>query len=109
MSYCHERGIPHSEFLDWEPEDRAKALAFGIEKNERCTLCGTAPWEWEDNKFAYEAGEHFCRGCYIKNVASEGQARLPGTTVELVKATPQQKAKSQLKEIARARKRSQEE
>lgn len=109
LSLCAEFHIPHSTFLSWSAEDRAKALAFQIEKGERCTLCGTAPWEWEDNKFAYEAGEHFCRGCYIKNVASEGQGRLPGTTVELVRSTPQQKAKAQLREQARARKRDEEE
>ena len=31
MSYCTEKGIPHSVFLDWEPEDRAKTIAYVME------------------------------------------------------------------------------
>lgn len=96
MSICSQYGISHSSFLSWDGEDRAKALAFELAKNERCTLCGTAGWEWEEDKFAYEAEEHFCRGCYTKQVSAEGSGRLPGTTVELVRVTPQMRAKQQL-------------
>lgn len=98
MSLCSEYGIPHSEFLSWDAEDRVKALAFALEKGERCTLCGTAPWEWEENKFAYTPQDHYCHGCYLKTVATEGQGRLPGTTVELTKLTPAEKARRAIRE-----------
>lgn len=87
MSYCFERGISHGEFLAWSGEDRAKTLAYALEQASRCQLCGTAQWEWDENRFAYEAEEQFCQGCYMKHVASEGNNNLPGTTVELVPVT----------------------
>lgn len=94
MSFCNENGIPHSEFLDWDPVDRAKALAFALEASERCTLCGTAPWEWEENPHAYDAGEKFCKGCYIKQTTSDSSdSRTPGTTVTLFRNTKQRQAK----------------
>lgn len=102
MALCAEYQIPHTEFLSWAPEDRAKALAFLIEKNERCTLCGTAPWEWEEDKYAYSTEEKFCQGCYMKHVSTEGQGRLPGTTVELTRNTPQRKAQVLVREQKRA-------
>lgn len=103
MSYCFEKGIPHSEFLDWDPEDRAKTLAYAMESAQRCTLCGTAPWEWEENKFAFTAVEEFCQGCYQKSVFSDQQgSSLPGTNVKLIPTTPQLTAQLAMK----ARKRS---
>lgn len=107
MAYCADHGIPHSEFLEWEAVDRAKALAWMLEKGERCALCGTAPWEWEQDKFAYEPVDHFCKGCYLKHVASE-EKRLPGTTIELTRLSPQDKARRKLaeqKKLREARKR----
>jgi hypothetical protein len=98
MSYCFERGIPHSEFLLWNPEDRAKVLAFAAEQAARCNMCGTAGWEWQDNKFAYTAVEDFCQGCYQKAVQQEGNRTLPGTNIRLVPTTPLLKAKMAIKE-----------
>jgi hypothetical protein len=54
-----------------------------LEKGLRCILCGTAPWEWEENKYAYEAVEKGCQGCYVKEVTSHDTTRNPGVTVEL--------------------------
>lgn len=89
MAYCFERGIPHSEFLSWEPEDRAKVLAFAVEQAERCVMCGTANWEWEENRFAYTPVEEMCQGCYQKGVFSDSESKpLPGTNVKLVPTTP---------------------
>ena len=31
-------------------------------------MCGTAPWEWEENKFAFTAVDEFCQGCYQKSI-----------------------------------------
>lgn len=83
MSYCVEKGIPHSEFLNWSSDDQAKTLAYITEKSLDCTMCGTADWEWEENTHAYATEESWCRGCYLKSIASEDAGKLPGTTVVL--------------------------
>lgn len=103
MSFCNENGIPHSEFLSWDAEDKSKALAYLLEYSETCSMCGTAPWEWEENPHAYMCEEKFCRGCYIKKVSTEGDEdkRLPGTTVTLVPATADRLAEQYLREKTR--------
>lgn len=68
MEYCGERGLPHSQFLEWDEEDRAKVLAWVYENSLRCPSCGTAEWEWEQNKFAYHPVERICRGCELKEL-----------------------------------------
>lgn len=73
--------------MDWDPDDQAKALAFLIEEGQRCQMCGTADWEWQDNKYAYEPTAKFCKGCYLKDTAQEDSQNLPGTTVILEPAT----------------------
>jgi len=93
---CDDFHIPHSEFLEWAPEDRAKAIAYRYEKTERCAMCGTAPWEWEQNKNAYVPVDRHCPGCYRKHMAAEDGKRLPGTTVELTRATPKHLAQEQI-------------
>lgn len=94
MSYCADKGIPHSQWLAWEPEDRAKVVAFLMESGDRCSQCGTAPWEWEENRFAYTAVDHFCQGCYQKSVFSDTMSEsLPGTNVKLIATTPELRAK----------------
>ena len=98
MSFCFEKGIPHSEFLKWTPEDRSKILAFAIEQSSKCPSCGTAAWEWEQSKFAYTPMDEFCQGCYQKSVFSEQESNksLPGTSVRLVPTTPLVKARIQV-------------
>lgn len=98
LQYCNEHGLAHSAFLQWDPADRAKALAFVMEQAERCVMCGTAPWEWQDNGFAYEPVEHFCKGCYLKEVANEDQRSHPGLTIELSKTGTAEAARRQLKQ-----------
>lgn len=93
MAYCSEKGIPHSKFLSWSQEDRAKQHAYLMEEATRCALCGTQPWEWEANKRAYMAVDKFCHGCYVKHAASEDNDSLPGTTVDLVPYSAEQVAR----------------
>lgn len=87
MDYCAERGIPHSEFLEWDDVDRAKALAWMYESASRCSSCGTAPWEWEDDRFAYEPIENTCRGCELKDLVRDDPERVqhPGVYITLRK------------------------
>jgi hypothetical protein len=104
MTYCYEHAIPHSTFLEWDPEDRAKMLAYALESAARCSMCGTAPWEWDQNKFAYTAMEEFCPGCYQKSIFSDTKSSsLPGTNVKLVPTTPQLTAQLAMKARKRAR------
>lgn len=83
LQYCNEHGIPHSQFLDWEPADRAKALAYLLEQAERCQMCGTAGWEWNANRRAYEPVETFCPGCQMKAGKAAADPPRHGVTVEL--------------------------
>lgn len=64
-----------------------------MESALRCQQCGTAPWEWEENRFAYTPIEELCSGCYQKSVYQDTQSKsLPGTNVKLVPTTPDLKA-----------------
>lgn len=103
MSYCVEKGIPHDQWLSWSEESRAKHIAYLLEQAEVCQLCGTAEWEWIENNFAYEPTEQFCRGCYLKEVSSEGAGKLPGTTVTLTPVTPLLRAEQAVVRQRRAR------
>lgn len=81
--------------MAWEPEDRAKALAFIMEKAERCDMCGTAEWEWDQDRFAYSPEKHYCHGCYLKHIAGEEGADMPGTSIVMVpKRTAGKKVKA---------------
>jgi hypothetical protein len=71
--------------MEWDAEDRAKALAFIFEKADRCQMCGTSPWEWEENKYAYEPVLRTCMGCYYKEISREDQDIGPGVRVMLEK------------------------
>lgn len=84
MSYCQPLGIPHSEILEWAPEDLSKALAFKLEEAGRCQMCGTADWEWEQDRRAYEPVIHICHGCYLKDIKNEELDNAPGRQVILV-------------------------
>jgi len=70
--------------MEWETIDRSKVLAHLMEEASKCSMCGTAEWEWDENKFAYEPVQTMCRGCYLKDIASETEQNLPGVTVVLL-------------------------
>lgn len=83
LSLCQKYQITHTQYMHWEPDDQAKALAFFIEESQRCQMCGTASWEWEDNPYAYEPIAQLCKGCYLKDTAQEDSKNLPGTQIVL--------------------------
>jgi len=41
-------GIPHSEFLKWDPLDQDKAIAYTRAKAEVCEMCGSREADWVD-------------------------------------------------------------
>lgn len=99
LQFCNEHGLPHSEFLQWDPVDRSKALAYLMEASERCQLCGTSEWEWNENKHAYEPVTRFCKGCYVKAAASEGDSQ-HGMTWELAPTGTIEAAQRAVREAA---------
>lgn len=97
LQFCFENGIPHSQFLNWDPADKAKALAFALEKALRCPMCGTASWEWEMDRYAYEAVENLCQGCLRREAAQrnlhEDGRNADGWHIELVSTRTVEAAK----------------
>jgi hypothetical protein len=87
MRFCYSAGIPHSRFLDWEEEDRAKALAWMTYEAQVCSMCGTAPWEWNPeeggSRFAYEPVEEICPGCERKDWLRDSTEHRAGRTIVL--------------------------
>lgn len=61
------RGIPHSTFLGWDPDDQDKALEWVALERRTCSGCGTRPDEWDPalggDRDAYRAEPRRCAGC----------------------------------------------
>ena len=58
------KGIPHSVFLDWLPNDQDKALAFVRYENRRCPKCRTHEEDWEHDGTAFVGWQKPpCPGC----------------------------------------------
>ena len=107
LEYCYEKGLPHSFLLggplEWSADDRAKLRAYMLERGERCSLCGTAEWEWEQDRFAYEPIIEVCQGCQKKDLMRE-EANQPGSSVVLVskqKAAARRAARKKMPRRAR--------
>jgi len=69
--------------LEWEEEDRAKLVAWLVESGSKCPSCGTAEWEWEEDRYAYEPAVHQCWGCYLKELSSDDASGLAGGRIVL--------------------------
>jgi len=80
MQYCGPRGIPHSQFLSWDPDDQDKALAWMLHEGEKCPGCGTFPSEWLDDEGypvdpePYDPKSLLCVGC---KTLAEKQEEIP--------------------------------
>lgn len=95
MAYCYEAGLPHTTLLSWEPTDRAKTIAYALERAERCQSCGTSPWEWEADPGAYVAVRQQCPGCMRRESVVEDTKDPPkGSSVVMI-------PKARAEEIAR--------
>lgn len=70
--------------LSWEPDDRSKLIAHLLDEGQRCGVCGSSEWEWREDRYAYEAAAHTCRGCQILDVAKEDESPGPGTRMVLI-------------------------
>lgn len=67
MAVCAAYRIPHSEFLSWSADDRAKAMWWHLRERQTCGGCGTRREEWVGSDGArldaYIAEAQLCHGC----------------------------------------------
>lgn len=105
MTYCAEKGIPHSVFLGrpwprpgeplWLDEDQDKVHAWLRARHEICSSCGTAESDWVDPATGryldhpkWEATTYRCPGCAeIRRASEEVPDRAAGVRIVLVPAT----------------------
>jgi hypothetical protein len=64
--------------------DRAKLVAYLIESSSVCQSCGTAEWEWEEDRYAYEAIVVRCHGCAVKDASADEAKDKPGARISLM-------------------------
>lgn len=87
MTVCEHYRIPHSEFLRWGEEDRAKAIWWRARQLSTCPSCGIRPEQAD----AYVAQTSVFRCCQIRERAEEELAKMPapqrgrGARIVLVK------------------------
>jgi hypothetical protein len=86
--------------LAWEPDDRDKLRAYLLERSQRCTMCGTAGWEWDADRYAYEPKVEICMGCQMKDLMRE-EASSPGSSIILVPKERAQAMREHPKQSAR--------
>ena len=77
-------------------------MAFVQVKSMHCDLCGTAEYEWDENRRAYEPVEKICMGCYLKAGAEEGETYLPGSSISLISTDSVEYAKMQTEMVKRS-------
>lgn len=82
MAYCGPLGLPHSKFLDWDPTDQDKALAWlGFEKS-KCPSCNTFPSEYLDAEGRmkypppYRVYTEICYGCVAIHDKNEEMTKM---------------------------------
>lgn len=91
MAYCAPRGIRHSRFLDWDPDDQDKALAWQRLRAAACPSCGTFVDEWVDPETGrivaeqpYVAEAVRCYGCAERDAVA-GEIRKAGGDLDGVR------------------------
>ena len=67
-------------------------MAVLLEESERCSMCGTAAWEWEADRFAYMASVSVCEGCKVREAAQDSAKDISGGTIVLVSGAAREKA-----------------
>jgi hypothetical protein len=73
----------------WLEADRAKVIAYVLERALQCPMCGTSEWEHAEDPNGYEAVFVTCPGCAKKDrlrEESEEASTQPGTHVQLIPA-----------------------
>jgi hypothetical protein len=84
MAVCVEYKIPHSEFLGWDSDDRAKAIWWHVRERERCPSCGTRHEDWVDDPHAYVGELVRCRGCEVRQQTESSVTESDGRGIHVV-------------------------
>lgn len=89
MAVCAEYRIPHSEFLGWSADDRAKAMWWQLRQRQTCSGCGTRQEEWigPDGKprlDAFKVVAQLCHGCRAISHERERQGDKPPAGLRFV-------------------------
>lgn len=84
MSVCADYLISHSQFLEWDPTDRDKAIWWKVRQSEICPNCGTREDEWLRNRNAYRAEVKRCRGCEVREQFAETDEAKQGRGIYIV-------------------------
>ena len=58
-------------------------VAVALERADRCTMCGTAAYEWDEDPYAYEAVSFSCPGCLRRETLQEDSASGAGKGVSV--------------------------
>lgn len=75
-----------------------KLLASLTEEAQRCGTCGTAGWEWSEDRFAYLATVHVCEGCKMRDAARDDAKDVTGGTIVLVSGAAKEAALAEQRE-----------
>lgn len=76
-----------------------------MEKAEFCQMCGTAPWQWEEDRFSFEPVLEVCHGCEKKDILRDDDAKLPpGASIVLIPKDEAKRRRDQQVEAERRRK-----
>lgn len=55
-----------------------------MENADRCSMCGTSRWQWDEDPYAFEPLFDTCIGCQKKELLSQDDTPKPaGTSVRL--------------------------
>ena len=65
-------------------DDRIKLLAWLTEDSQRCSMCGTSDWQWDEEKYAFIPSVQVCRGCAMRDSARDMAKDVPGSTIILL-------------------------
>ena len=84
IKWCTDHGLPHSTLLSWNAADRTKLLAYLMDEALRCTSCGTADWEFDEDPNAYWPDIKVCRGCALRDQRRDDLGSVPGATIVLL-------------------------
>jgi hypothetical protein len=92
MAYCGPRGIPHSVFRSWLPDDQDKALGWLAYGHSTCPECHTFPEDYldQDGREIYPppflVQTERCGGCLLikAKIREIGEKNLTGLSMRLV-------------------------
>jgi predicted Fe-S protein YdhL (DUF1289 family) len=101
MAVCAEYKIPHSTFLSWSADDRAKAMWWQLRQRQVCAGCGTRRDEWVTpdgpRLDAYTAEPQVCHGCRAISAERDriGENAPAGIQIVLKKPKPKEVARGE--------------